>query len=83
MANFNKKQIQEHPGQVLEVINFNHSRNGNTYGMFSQKEEPFPLPANLDYRKLIEDSNLFKTENPAIYYDIVKQIGSGGYGKIY
>jgi hypothetical protein len=51
--------------------------------MFSQKEEPFPLPANLDYRKLIEDSNLFKTENPAIYYDIVKQIGSGGYGKIY
>lgn len=42
-----------------------------------------PLPANIDYRKLVEDSNLFKVDNPAKYYDIVKQVGTGGYGKIY
>jgi hypothetical protein len=68
---------------VLEVINFNHSRQGGTNGAFCPKEEPFPLPANIDYRKLVEDSNLFKIDNPALYYDIVKQIGTGGYGKIY
>jgi hypothetical protein len=49
----------------------------------AQKEEQHPLPAHLDYRKLIEDSNLFKCDNPALYYDIVKQVGTGGYGKIY
>lgn len=45
--------------------------------------EAYPLPEHLDYRKLVEDSNLFKMDNPALYYDIVKQVGVGGYGKIY
>lgn len=70
---------------MLEVLNFKHTRqaNGNGVCVYSQKEEPLPLPANIDYRKLIEDSNLFKIDNPAHYYDIVKQVGTGGYGKIY
>jgi serine/threonine protein kinase len=42
-----------------------------------------PLPGNIDYQKLVDDSNLFKLDNPALYYDIVKQVGTGGYGKIY
>ena len=42
-----------------------------------------PLPTDIDYKQLIEDSNLFKVDNPAQYYNIVKQIGTGGYGKIY
>ncbi len=41
------------------------------------------LPGNIDYQKLVSDSNLFKLDNPALYYDIVKQVGTGGYGKIY
>lgn len=62
---------------MLDVINF------NSKGGFNQDEEPLPLPDNLDYTALLENSKLFKQDNPALYYDIIKQIGSGGYGKIY
>lgn len=41
------------------------------------------MPGNTDYLNLIKSQKLFKEENPASYYDIIKQIGSGGYGKIY
>lgn len=70
---------------MLEVLNFNFTRDGlkGGNGVTMRKDEPLPLPANIDYRKLIEDSNLFKVDNPALYYDIVKQVGTGGYGKIY
>jgi len=65
---------------VLEVLNYNFKfKNGNP----TCQEEKLPLPGNIDYQKLIEDSNLFKLDNPALYYDIVKQVGTGGYGKIY
>jgi hypothetical protein len=57
--------------QVLEVLNFNFNRKGSGNGMFT-KEERLPLPASMDYRKLVEDSKLFKMDNPALYYDIVK-----------
>lgn len=57
--------------------------NFTSKGGFNQKTEPLPLPENIDYRKIVESSNLFKLDNPAMYYDIVKQIGQGGYGKIY
>jgi serine/threonine protein kinase len=67
---------------VLEVLNFNFKRKGSGNGMFPTQES-LPLPAHLDYRKLVEDSMLFKIDNPALYYDIVKQVGTGGYGKIY
>lgn len=32
---------------------------------------------------LINNGNLIKHENPAYIYDIVKKIGTGGYGKIF
>lgn len=57
--------------------------NFNSKGGFKQEDEPLPIPANLDYTAILESSNLFKQENPALYYDIIKQIGTGGYGKIY
>lgn len=34
-------------------------------------------------QNIVKSKNLFKEDNPATYYDIVKPIGSGGYGKIY
>eukprot|EP00347_Sterkiella_histriomuscorum_P022722 403337408 len=76
-SNFNAQQIQQNPASVLEVINF------NSKGGFQPKVEPLPLPGNIDYTALLESSKLFKQDNPALFYDIVKQIGSGGYGKIY
>ena len=33
--------------------------------------------------ELVEKSTVFKEDNPALYYDIVKSIGSGGHGKIF
>lgn len=41
------------------------------------------MPSRLDYLRLIQHQNLFKLDNPALYYSIDKLIGQGGYGKIY
>ena len=51
---------------MLEALNFNLN------GGFVPSNVPLPLPANIDYLGLIQKSDLFKVENPADYYDIIK-----------
>lgn len=45
--------------------------------------EPLAIPGDIDYLQIVLNSNLFKNDNPALYYNIVKQIGTGGCGKIF
>ena len=42
-----------------------------------------PLPTDYDYMHLIENEKLFTHKNPSDYYNIIKKIGIGGYGKIF
>ena len=41
------------------------------------------MPGQREYTKLLQHHDLFKIDNPALYYSIQKMIGQGGYGKIY
>ncbi len=41
------------------------------------------MPDQVSYFRLIQHQDLFKNDNPALYYSIQKLLGQGGYGKIY